>query len=222
VVATALVLLCTGTAGAQLIYGMEGGTVTNPDGFGPNGGGITIAQDVVGVTEGLHSMNVAILPGATFVGALTTNLPANLTPPLGNQSILFDYTIVTPFTGAFSVVGVTMFGSNASIGQFGLQAQFADIEHLDGKAPGTYTGQIDLTNATNPLTFATNQSYNDIFQASPDANHIAPSGFELFFNKSNDAAQQVYIDNVRFAPEPASLSVLALGGLALIRRRRRA
>ena len=31
VVATALVLLCSGTAGAQLIYGMETGTATSPD-----------------------------------------------------------------------------------------------------------------------------------------------------------------------------------------------
>src|SRR5437016_4726178 len=204
VTAFAAILLCAGAAHAQLIYGFETGTATSPDGFGPNGGGVTIAQSpVVGATQGTNSMSVSIVPGATFVGALTTNLPANLTPPLANQSILFDYTITAPFTGAFSLVGVTMFGSNAAIGQFGLQAQFADIEHLEGKAPGTYTGQIDLTSATNPLTFATNQSYNQIFQASPDANHIAPSGFEFFFNKSADAAQLVFIDNVRFVPEPA-------------------
>jgi len=222
VVATALVLLCSGTAGAQLIYGMEGGTPTSPDGFGPNGGGVTIAQSpVVGATQGTNSMSVTVVTGATFVGALTSNLPANLTPPLPNQTITFDYTLTAPFTGGFEVLGITMFGSNAPLSQFGLQAQFAPLVHLEGKAPGTYTGQIALTGATNPLTFTTNQSYNDIFTSgTPDASHLNPSGFEFFLNKSNDAPGLVYIDNVRFVPEPASLSALALGGLALIRRRR--
>ena len=103
VVATVL-FLCAGQAGAQLIYGFEGGTPTNPDGFGPNGGGVTVAQSpVLGATQGTNSMSVSILPGATFVGALSTNLPANLTPPLANQSILFDYTLTAPFTGSSSI-----------------------------------------------------------------------------------------------------------------------
>src|SRR5205814_1126099 len=61
VVATALVLLCAGTAGAQLIYSFENGTATNPDGFGPNGGGVTIAQDTIGATESTHSMKVSVV-----------------------------------------------------------------------------------------------------------------------------------------------------------------
>jgi len=225
--AAVLVMLAFSTAAqAQLLYSFESPAV-NPDGFGPNGGGITVTQDVIGATNGLHSMNDTIVAGATFVGALTTQLPAQLNgSPLPVQSVQFDYTIVTPFVGNFAVAGITMFGFNGPLGQFGLQAQFADIEHFEGKAPGTYTATIDLTSATNPLTFATGQSYNDIFTSgTPDASHLNPSGFQIFFNKSNDAPLTVYIDNVRLVqvPEPASIATVTAGlGLLMVRRRRQA
>jgi hypothetical protein len=211
------------SASAQLLYGMETGTPTNPDGFGPNGGGITVAQSVIGVTQGSFSMQASVVTGATFVGALTTNVaPTLANPPLATQSILVDYTLLAPYTGSFALMGVTMFGFNAPLGQFGLQAQFADFEHLDGKAAGTYTAQLDLTSATNPLDFSTNQSYNQIFTAgSPGPNQLNPAGFQLFFNKDNSAPLLVYIDNIRITPEPGSLACAcaALGGLTLKRRR---
>src|SRR5205814_1470230 len=139
------------------------------------------------------------------------------------QSILFDYTLPTTFTGGFAVAGVTVFGFNAPLSQFGLQAQFSDIEHLEGKAPGTYTAQIDLVGATNPLDFTPGQSFNQIFtdNVAPAANQLTPAGFQIFFNKSSDQPLTVYIDNVRLAvPEPASIGTLAVAaGLMLARRR---
>ena len=38
---------------AQLLYSMETGLPTNPDGFGPNGGGVTVSQSLIGATQGL-------------------------------------------------------------------------------------------------------------------------------------------------------------------------
>src|SRR5436190_9159006 len=134
---TVAMMIGAGAASAQLLYSMETGLPTNPDGFGPNGGGVTVSQSLIGATESLHSMQVSVVGGATFVGALTTNVAPGLTPPLPVQSILVDYTLAAPYTGSFALMGVTMFGSNAGIGQFGLQAQFADFEHLEGKAAGT-------------------------------------------------------------------------------------
>ena len=109
--------------------------------------------------------------------------------------------------------------------QFGLQAQFADFEHIGGKAAGsTHTVRIDLDSATHPTTFATGQSFNEIFGtvgSGPD--DIIPTVFQIFLNKSNDSPVTVYIDNVRtVVPEPATFSLFALGAVViggLVRRR---
>jgi PEP-CTERM motif len=210
-----------------LLYGMEtpsgGGSA---DGFAANGGGVAVSQDTIGTTEESHSLKVSVVGGATFVGALTDNVAAGLTPPLPIQKVYFDYTIAPDdaFTGAFAVVGVTVFGASqpGPDQQFGLQAQFAPLVHLDGVAPGTYHGEIDLTGATNPLDFTTDESYNDIFGSGAD--QLIPTGFEFFINKSNDAPVTAYFDNVTLgpAPEPASLALFAGGGLLLgLRRQKR-
>ena len=159
-------------------------------------------------------MKTSVVAGATFVGA-TTNVAPGLTPPLPVQTVNFDYTLTDAFTGGFAVVGVTIFGSNAGIGQFGLQAQFAGLVHLDGHTPGTYHGSIDLTSATNPVDFTAGESYNQIFSTTPSATQLTPSGFQFFINKSNDAPLTAYFDNVTLAPEPTSLALLGVGGLTL-------
>jgi len=151
-IATLAILFCAGTVRAQLIYSFESPAV-NPDGFGPNGGGVTISQDTIGATVGTNSMKASVVTGATFVGALSTNVPAALNNPPGVPGILFDMTIGPndAFAGAFDVIGITIFGSNAPLSQFGLQAQFSPLIHVEGKAPGTYLNQfIPLTGATNP------------------------------------------------------------------------
>src|SRR4051812_8877910 len=165
-IAMVAILLCAGMVNAQTLYSFEAPPV-NPDGFGPNGGGVTVTQDTIGATDLLHSMKVSVVGGVTFVGALTPVVAPAINDPPGVNAILFDMTIPQggQFTGGFAVVGVTIFGaSQPGPGQaFGLQAQFADIEHIDGKAPGTYNNiRIDLDKATHPTTFATNQSFNQI------------------------------------------------------------
>jgi hypothetical protein len=227
----ALVAISFGAAAAQaadtLVYSMEG--APPPSGFGPNGGGVAVTQSTTGVTEGTNSMKVSVVPGATFVGALTGSTPAALGDPPGVDHVLFDMTIGDgeAFTGGFSVIGVTIFGaSQPGPGQqFGLQAQFADFEHIDGKAAGTYKDiRIDLTSATNPLTFVAGQSFNQIFgTVGSGPNDLIPTGFQFFINKSNDASSVVYIDNVRVGgvPEPASCTLLGLGAIGLVAVARR-
>lgn len=212
------------SAYAVTAYSLEGGL----EGFGPNGGGVTVSADTIGATDGTGSMKVSVVQGATFVGALTGNVPSSIGDPPGLEYVLFDLTIPQggEFTGSFALIGVTIFGaSQPGPGQqFGLQAQFADFEQIGGKAAGTYKDiRIDLTSATHPLTFATGQTFNQIMGPNPGApNDIIPTGFQFFLNKSNDAGVTVYIDNVRtFVPEPATSAMGALGLAVLGWARRR-
>jgi len=218
----------TARAATTLAYSFEA-PPTNPDGFGPNGGGVTVSQDTIGATNGTHSLKTSVVGGATFVGALTGAVAPSIGDPPGVDYILFDMTVVDPFAGGFALVGVTIFGASQPDypggQQFGLQAQFADFEHIGGKAAGTYNDvRIDLTSATHPLTFETGKSFNEIFGVvGSGQNDVIPTGFQLFFNKSSDAPLTVYIDNVRagVVPEPASILFGSglLGGLMLRRRR---
>jgi len=209
------------------LYSFENPPV-NPDGFGPNGGGVTVSQDTIGATNGTKSLKVSLVTPATFVGALTGVVPLALNDPPGVLSILADMTVTNPiFTGGFVLVGVTMFGaSQPGPGQqFGLQAQFADFEHIDGKAAGTYTVQFDLSSATHPLTLQAGQSFDQIFgQVGSGPNDLIPTGFQLFINKSGDQPLTVYFDNIRAinTPEPTS-AIAGLAGLAglIVSRRRR-
>jgi hypothetical protein len=204
---------------------------TGLDGYAPNGGGITVTQDTIGATQGTQSMKVAVVAGATFVGAATTTLD---TTTLGNTAIVgdppgldhvtFDLTVTQrfgkrinplapdPFSG-FVSIGVTVFGVN----QAG-QPRDAQIDYNLGKEfsagslePGTYPNvRIDLDKMINPDTFEDN-SFNEIFGTQGSSpTDIIPTGFQLYFNKSGNSSDYdhsltLYIDNVRFGTGPAGV-----------------
>lgn len=222
-IATVVALLFSGMARAAdtLIYSFDALTFGGTDGFGPNGGG-TYTQDTVGTTIGTNSLKAVIPTGATFVGAITGNLPAVVNNPPGVNYVLFDMTVKQgeEFTGSFGVVGVTVWGCTQG-GACGNQVQFSDFEHVGGKVAGTYNNvQIDLNNAANYLP---GQSFNQIFGLSGSGSPLIPTHFQFFFNKSNDASLTVYIDNVRAGaiPEPATCALMGLGALGLVTISRR-
>src|SRR3954463_16071000 len=100
----AALLLSAGAAQAQLAYSFEAPAV-NPDGFGPNGGGVTVTQDTIGATDLTHSMKVSVVTGATFVGALTGVVHPLIGDPPGLSQLTFDLTVNQGdvFTGGFAL-----------------------------------------------------------------------------------------------------------------------
>jgi hypothetical protein len=206
-------------AADKLGYSFEAGL----DGYGPNGGGVTVTQDTIGATQGTQSMKVAVVAGATFVGAVTGTLD---TTTLGNTAIVgdppgldhvtFDLTVPQrfgarinplapdPFNG-FVSIGVTVFGVNQDGQPRDTQIDYQTRELRVGSlAPGTYRDlRIELDAMVHGETFET-VPFNDVFGTQGSGpNDLIPTGFELYFNKSGNSSDYdhsltLYIDNIRF------------------------
>jgi hypothetical protein len=219
VTAMVAVTFATGVAHAQTpVYSFEVNDILGrPDTF--FGLGATVTQDTIGATHLQHSMKYDV-GAATFVGARTeSNIPATLNNPPGVNYVLFDMTLANAFAGGFADIGVTVFGHDVPNGSFGNQVQFADTEPIGGKAPGTYTDiRIDLNVSQGP--YRAGESFNQIFGTDPGDLTVA-SAFQFYISKSSDPVT-VYIDNVRLVvPEPASVGLAGLAGLAMFGLRRR-
>ena len=197
------VCCCVSGVSAQVtqVYSFEPGL----EGFAPNGGGIMVAQDTIGATDGTSSMKVSIVSGASFVGALTGNLAPAIGDPPGVDFVRFDLTILEQFPtepGDFIDTSIMLFGSSQPDypgGQLeGLQLQFfVDQVPLGDLDVGTHEVQIDLTTSTHPLTFE-DGSFNDIIGTEGSGEFdIIPTGFQIYFSKSSTAPWTGYIDNVR-------------------------
>ncbi len=89
-----------------------------------------------------------------------------------------------------------------------------------GKNAMTWT--FKLTSATNLQVDATDRDGNGAYSGNfAISGTSAPDAFRFYASnmQSGDAAQP-YFNNLSIVPEPSSLSLLALSGLALLRRRR--
>jgi hypothetical protein len=209
-------LLVTSARADSLGYSFES---ASNDGFTANGGGVTVTQDTIGATLGTHSMKIAVVGGATFVGAQTTILDtttignsAIVNNPPGLDHVTFDLTLPSQFPPddpanpghplpGFGVIGFFVFGK-APDGTLA-DAQFqADEIHIDGLAAGTHTLRMNLTDALGNVV-NDGGAFNDIFGTGlrPDGEpKLQPIGLEFYINKTGGAnyALTVYIDNVRF------------------------
>jgi hypothetical protein len=138
--------------------------------------------------------------------------------------VLFDVTLPAAYPDTFANVGITVFGHalNAQGGaQFGHQVQFADEVALAPLGAGTHTNlRIDLDFSLGP--YRPGDSFNDIFGPAMDDLTVA-SAFQFYVNKNVLTPLTLYIDNVRLVvPEPASLTLVAMGAMVLLPRRRMA
>jgi hypothetical protein len=230
ILAPALLLLLGATAAhAQLPdYSFEvilpGGGPPGPDGF--FGLGATVSQEpTIGVTHVSNSMKYEVGVGG-FVGARTEIVPPALNNPPGVAYVLFDLTLPAAYSDTFANMGVTVFGHDLNPGggtSFGNQVQFADELAMAPLGAGTHLNQrIDLDSSIGPYLPSVGKSFNEIFGTDDDDLSVA-SAFQFYINKNVLTPITVYIDNVRFVvPEPASVGLATLTGLAVIATRRRA
>jgi hypothetical protein len=193
-------------AADTLVYSFE----TDLEGFAANGGGVTVTQDTIGVTNGASSMKVTAVSGQTFYGANTGMLHPAIGDPPGLDHVTFDLTITEEYAGSFAVIGVMIFGVNQTGDARQLQTGPSDdpaLEfHIEGLAVGTYPDvTIDMTRFFNPDTFEPG-TFNDIVGTEGSGPFdLIPTGFQLYLNKLG-APLTVYIDNIRVGTTPVGLA----------------
>ena len=199
---------------------VPGGGPPGPDGF--FGLGATVSQEpTIGVTHLENSLKYDIGVGG-FVGARTEIVPPTLNNPPGVTHVLFDLTIPVEYSDTFADIGVTVFGHDLNPGggtSFGNLVQFIDVVQMAPLAAGTHLNQrIDLDVAS---TYRPGESFNQIFGTDDNDLSVA-SAFQFYVSKNVLTPFTLYIDNVRFVPEPsAALGLLAACGLPLLRKGRR-
>ena len=158
-----------------------------------------------------------------FVGARTEIVPPTLNNPPGVTAVMFDITIPATYADTFANMGVTVFGhalNPGGPGTFGNQVQFLNEYPMAGKAPGTYLNQV-ITLDTSVGPYRPGESFNQIFGPVDPNDLTVASAFQFYINKNVLTPITVYIDNVRFVPEPTSWALLGLAVPALICRRSR-
>ena len=225
----ALSLSAASANASVLLYSFETSDTPNSvDGFARNGAGSTVTQSNIGVTAGANS-GLFTVTTAGFAGDLTTVLPTAITQNSpAATAVSLDLTVPTGFTyaGGYADIGVTIFGtfpdSTSSTGTDAVQFQVvgASEQAIPFTTPGTTkTLTVPLVGYDpNP-----NGTGSGITYGAALSEGFVPTSFEFFFDKN--AAITVAIDNVQAVgvgavPEPASLGLVAVGGLTLLGRRR--
>lgn len=237
-VLAATAMTCVGAASAHantLLYSFEAGDTPNAvDGFARNGPPVTftVTSSAVGVTNGLTSA-LFNSTATSFSGAITSKVDPIFTSTTNTPTAItadISVPVGTVYTGNNApYLGITIFGTlpdaGAPTGTDAAQFQVlgsseAPIPFSGGATFFTSTGAISHVSIPligyDPAGVAPSATYADAL-----AEGFVPTSFQFFFDK--DAALPVTIDNVVAVtptPEPASLGLAVVGGLALLRRRR--
>lgn len=204
----AAVCLSTTLVRAQLLFSYEPGEAGMP--YAGNPGTYTASTSTTtGVTNGTQSLQVSGAV-ATFGGpgsaAFTDAIRAaeiNAAP-----AVAIDMTVPNKSFG-FGNIDLTFFQAGMRGGAGADETGFSPTFALS--AGQTITLQMPLTNTQ----FGTPHILID--PALPWSYQI-----DLSFNSTDPAPYVFQFDNLRLVPEPGSLAILAIGGMALSARRRRA
>jgi len=207
-------------------------------------GNLAVAQSTIGVTNGSHSLaatvnasgyqgNILKKPNYTNSGAPDYSGYFTMAQVLANTQFKIDITYDSgswPSNMSYAqVYEASMQGSVypwSDVGGANDHTGKNGVVFSDTLNPG-YTGGLPNTNAGTPGTVMTGTwtwDYSAILPGgSWSGNHLstADTYFNLIFAlNSNVSGGTYYFDNARLVPEPATIALLGLGGLALIRRKR--
>jgi hypothetical protein len=164
---------------------------------------ITYSQATIGATLGSSSLEVSGI--TSNVQSLTADLTyAQRVDFMANNKFSIDYTVAAGTTGGWNEIYMIYLNAEG-YGWHGIGT--APIKHYDfwsGSAQRTTTVSFDYTAA----------------KASMPA---VPGYVQIVFSLNSGTgtnSHEFYFDNARLTPEPATIAMLGLGGLALIRRKR--
>jgi hypothetical protein len=220
---SALVLALAPTAQAEFIAGtgfeepasgtssFTPGVSDTEIGFSvPSGGNFTVST-------------IAVITGSQSFRMKTAPLPKGYVLP--GVPVIFDTVDLSGFSGVDFSVDINVINSGyeymdgGPTGDGG-EAYRVFLDLFDGTSTTTVTvfdswvsiGDLDLVDEGPTLTYTYDIPDNTV------------SATASVFWAGNSSSEGVDIDNLSFVgtPEPATMSLLALGGLALLRRRRRA
>lgn len=186
------VLALVSSSFGTLVGDFEGGSL---DGWAAETGS-TVSTSAIGVTLGSGSMKLDFPSGGWGTKAGMDAMP---------------YLAVLMAPGSKVVMDVSA-RSNDIPGYWGAIDILIDCD-------GYWSGQAEQAISIGWTEYFTTQTYEfTIKDAAKTALAGATyAGLKVF---TNSGAGVLYIDNVRIIPEPASLVLLGLGGLSLIRRKR--
>lgn len=223
-VVAGLFFLAGSAQASVLLYGWngtdEGWTVTVDS--QTSGGSIIGTSPARGITEGTGALeaqgNVNDEGKTSFRLISPVETGSILQQLAGRTQLVIDAVMVSEDFGGFANFnfGLTILGKDSDGNDFSANATV--VEHVGGynqtrinSNQGTYTYDYS-TIAGGSLTAGTAQSVQFRF------NFSLAGGLLL---NTNPAANDIAIDNFRVVPEPAALSLLGMGGMMLMGRRRR-
>ena len=214
----------SGSASAALVINDLDGTVENT-GNGPQNGGLLVnssvgpavradfdftqaAATVVGSFDG-SAAAVNLVPGATatYDGLLDLNYQALLNAGLdtSNAVLSFDYEgSATLSDGGYNGIVI--------------------IANTDGTDGNSYNqGANGVYFGSGPISGTASIAFDDLVSILDPAVNPNYSALRLLANKDAGSTLDITIDNIAISvvPEPASLALVGLGGLATLRRRSR-
>lgn len=204
---------------------------------GGGGSGTDLGYDFTTSTDSLN----AGLPNVMFVAtsgghSVTVSVTPEVAAFLSNDVLSFNWeTASNSSTGGYSQIYQTTFTSyiNGTYNQYTGVGGYGTIGGNSGSSTDSEGDTISGTVGQNPpfSSQLNTVSINyDAFKAQLLANIVASDsapvsiGFGITTNNGGGAPADFYFDNFTLSavPEPASLSLLGLGGLGLLARRRKA